>query len=161
MSPNEAFKLGFLSRCVEEGLSSGETAALAKQASSAFDKQAAGPAAPVAAAASNLFSLKNLQDLAGTLTSPVTKSIDTASKVTGLAKDLAPLGLFAAAAPPALGGLAAVLKNTATDISEADVEEAKQQELADTYHRMAEQLKRQRTARDFRGQRKRSGRVFM
>jgi hypothetical protein len=159
MSPNEAFKLGFLSRCVEEGLSSGETAALAKQASSAFDKQAVGPVA--SSAASNLFTLKNLQDLAGTLTSPVTKSIDTASKVTGLAKDLAPLGLFAAAAPPALGGLAAVLKNTATDISEADVEEAKQQELADTYHRMAEQLKRQRTARDFRSQRKRSGRVFM
>jgi hypothetical protein len=153
MSPNEAFKLGFLSRCVEEGLSSSETAALAKQASVAFEKEAVTPLVP---AALNLGStaFKGLTDLVKT---PLGLAKDT----TSLVKDVLPAGMLMAALPPAAGGLAAVLKNTATDISDADVDEAKQQELVDTYRRMAEQLKRQRAARDYKNQSKRSGRVFL
>lgn len=42
MHPREAFKIGFLARCVEEGLSPDETRALAKSASDCFAKQAFG-----------------------------------------------------------------------------------------------------------------------
>jgi hypothetical protein len=152
MYPNEAFKLGFLSRCVEEGLSSSETAALAKQASVAFEKEAN----PVISSALGLGStaFKGLTDLVKT---PLGLAKDT----TSLVKDVLPAGMLMAALPPAAGGLAAVLKNTATDISDADVDEAKQQELVDTYRRMAAQLKRQRAARDYKNQSKRSGRVFL
>ncbi len=51
MNPNEAFKLGFLARCVEAGLSSNETTDLVKKAHACFTKEgfssiasAAGPA---------------------------------------------------------------------------------------------------------------------
>ena len=39
MRPNEAFKLGFLTRCVEEGLSPEDTVKLVKSASDCFNKE--------------------------------------------------------------------------------------------------------------------------
>jgi hypothetical protein len=38
MHPREAFKIGFLARCVEQGLSPEDTRALAKSASDCFEK---------------------------------------------------------------------------------------------------------------------------
>jgi hypothetical protein len=157
MSPAEAFKLGFLSRCVEEGLSGSQIAGLSKQASDFFDKQAFASAAP--SLGSTL--LNAAGSVPSFLTGGAKSGLGMVRDVTGLAKDLSPLALLAAAAPPTIGGVAAVLKNQATDISEEDVGEAKQQELADTYHRMAEQLRRQQAARSFKKDRKQSGRVFM
>ena len=40
MQPHEAFKLGFLARCVEEGLSPAQTNSLAKTAADLLNKQA-------------------------------------------------------------------------------------------------------------------------
>lgn len=157
MSPAEAFKLGFLSRCVEEGLSSSQISGLSKQASEFFDKQAT----PAAAAGLGSQALGMLTSIPGLLSGGAKSGLGMVRDVTGLTKDLAPLGLLAAAAPPTIGGVIAALKNTATDISEEDVGEAKQQELTDTYHRMAEQLRRQQAARSFKKDRKQSGRVFM
>lgn len=53
MQIKEAFKLGFLARCVEEGLTPDQTHALAKSAADCVEKQAlgVGSAIPVAAAA--------------------------------------------------------------------------------------------------------------
>ena len=53
MQIKEAFKLGFLARCVEEGLTPDQTHALAKSAADCVEKQALGAssALPVAAAA--------------------------------------------------------------------------------------------------------------
>ena len=42
MTPREAFKMGFLMRCIDENLSDEETAGRIKQASVAMEKQAAG-----------------------------------------------------------------------------------------------------------------------
>lgn len=157
MSPEEAFKLGFLSRCVEEGLSSTKTAELAKKASDFLEKKAS-PTVPVGA---GMQLLNTLTSIPGYFTGGARSGLGMARDITGMAKDLSPLMFLAAAAPPTIGGVAAALKNTATDISEEDVGEAKQQELAETYHRMAEQLRRQQAARQFKSQRKQSGRVFM
>jgi len=155
MSPEESFKLGFYSRCVEEGMSASQIAALAKQAGDFFDKQATAPAA------ASSFLLPAVSNAVGGLAGAAKSSLGVARDATGLAKDLSPLALLAAAVPPTIGGIAAVLKNTATDIGEEDVGEAKQQELSDTYRRMADQLRRQQAARRFKQNRKASGRVFM
>jgi len=43
MQPREAFRIGFLARCVEEGLSPEDTRRLAKSAASLFTKEADSP----------------------------------------------------------------------------------------------------------------------
>lgn len=126
MQPREAFKIGFLARCVEEGLSPEETHARAKTAADCFAKQAG---------------LK-----------------DTVDAVKGVG---VPLALLAAGAPILTGGGAAYFVNKATDTDATDVQEIKDKELADTYRRMADQLRRQRKLRDYKSERKRTGRVFL
>lgn len=133
MRPNEAFKVGFLARCVEVGLSPTETKQLAKQASACFTK---------AGFASTLGGL-------GKLTSAVVGSV-------GL-----PALTAAAVAPPALGGMAAYLYNKATDADANDVKEIKQKELIQTYRRMADQLRRHRRIREQRSSSNRSSQVFL
>lgn len=160
MSPEEAFKLGFLSRCVEERLPSDRISVLAKQASSAFEKEAAPPAAAGISSFLGLNKL-NLPGMIGSALSLPGAGLSTIRDATGVLKDLSPFFLLAAAAPPTMGGIAAAVQNVGTDISESDVEEAKQQELSDTYRRMADQLKRQQTARSFKRDNKKSGRIFM
>lgn len=140
MRPQEAFKLGFLARCVEEGFSSEQTHALAKRAADCFTKQAA-------------------------WYNPFTwaKSVTDAGKSTvDLLKSLAGPTMMLAAVPPTVGGVAAYLANKSTDVDDAAaVEDVKNQELTDAYQRMADQLNRQKQLREYKQSRKRSGRVYL
>lgn len=161
MSPEEAFKLGFLSRCVEENLPADRIELLAKQASSAFDKEAVGPAAAAGYGPLMFETLKNLPESINYFAKYPSTWLNFSRDVVGAFKDVSPALLFGAAAPPLVGGLAAGLNNVATDIGEDDVEEAKQQELVDTYTRLTDQLKRQQLAREFKSQRKKDDKIYM
>lgn len=136
MLPQEAFKLGFLARCVEEGLSPEQTHNLAKQAS-----------------------LIPFGDFIG---NPAKATVETGKSMVDLAKSGVPLAMLGLAAPPAIGGLAAYMANKATDVDDAAaMEDVKKQELIDNYRRMAEQLNRQQQLRQYKQQRKRTGRVYL
>ena len=112
MTPKEAFRFGFLARCVEEGLSSAQTQQIIKRA----------------------FALSDV------------------------AKFTWPL----AAIPPTLGAAAAVLKNRALDTEDQGfTEDVQQQELAETYRRMSEQLRRQSQMRAYKKKRTRAGQIFL
>ena len=137
MTPQEAFKLGFLARCVEGGLSDEQTNALAKRAADLVGEQE-----------KSAFTA----DAAG-------KVIGGVMEAGG--KAVYPLAALALATPPALGGLAAYFKNQATDIDEDDVESVKRQELIAQYRRMADQLRRQKQLRDYKQERQRTGQVFL
>jgi len=127
MHPKEAFKIGFLARCAEEGASPEETHVRAKVAADWFAKQA--------------FGLK-----------------DTVEAVKGVS---IPAMLGLGSLPILAGGGAAYFANKATDTDATDIKEIKNKELTDTYRRMADQLRRQRKLRDYKAERKQTGRVFM
>lgn len=112
MEPNEAFKVGFLARCLEDGLSAEQTKELAKRAFDCSVEKQAGVGDAI----------KGLMAGASGLAGPVI------------------LGL--AAAPPAIGGLSAYFYNKASDVDEAEVDDIKNRELVETYRRMADQLRR-------------------
>lgn len=136
MQVHEAFKLGFLSRCVEEGMNPEQTHGLSKLAASLFEKQS--------------FVL-NLPSPAGEVRNAV-----------GTLGDMAPYLAAGLAIPPALGGLAAYLANQATDTeSSQGVDNIKRQELQETYERMAGQLQRQKERQDYKAKRKSTGRIFL
>jgi len=143
MQPHEAFKLGFLARCVEEGFTPEQTVSLAKKAEDMFVK--------------NAF----VAEISRQLTDPVKNTADAARSVVGLGSSLLPYGLAVAAIPPAVGALAAYAKNKATDVGEDEVDLVKKRELIDTYSRMSDELKRQKERQDYKQQRKRTGRVFL
>jgi hypothetical protein len=133
LTPREAFKVGFLSRCVEEGLTLKEAHDLVK---TAHEKLAGIPGA----------------DIPG-------KIIDLAKPVVSNALGYGiPIGL---AAPPILGGLAGYAASRATDIDDTDVDEIKQRELVEEYKRQTAKLMRDRSARQYRDERKQTGRVFL
>jgi hypothetical protein len=141
MQPNEAFKIGFLARCVEEGLSPTQTGELVKQAAEQFEKQ----------------SLPNLLSTGTTAVNGLKNSL------VGLGKASVPLLSMAAAAPPTLGAATAYLANRAVDVDDdAAVEDLRKQELIDTYRRMSEQLERQQRQISGRKQkRKQGGRIHL
>lgn len=135
MNQDEAFKLGFLSRCLEEGLSPAETNQLAKLSSDYFEKQAS--------AASSVGSVLG-------------SALSGASNLAGPALAL---GL---AAPPALGGISAYFYNKALDTDSNDaVDEIKKQELVETYRRMADQLRRAKSLRERKLGAKKRNQVFL
>jgi len=121
MEPREAFKIGFMARCVEEGLSHEKTAELMEKAASS--------------------TLSSLLEFG--------KGV------------IIPAAAVAAAAPPTLGGLAAYFKNKTMDSDSDDIEEIKQKEMADSYRRMADQLRRAKALQTRKAGRKRSGQVFL
>lgn len=143
MRPDEAFKLGFLARCVEEGFTPEQTATLAKKAEDMFVKTAF------------------IAEISRQLTDPVKNTANAAQSVVNLSSSLLPYGLMLAAIPPAIGGVAAYAKNKAIDVGEDEVEQVKKRELIDTYSRMSDELKRQKERQDYKQQRKRTGRVFL
>tara|TARA_R110000751_G_scaffold62759_4_gene129716 strand:- start:416 stop:781 length:366 start_codon:yes stop_codon:yes gene_type:complete len=121
MEPREAFKIGFMARCVEEGLSHEKTAELMEKAADS--------------------TLSGIIDAAKSAIYPA-------------------VGL-ALAAPPTLGGLTAYFKNKTLDSDTDEVEEIKQKEMADSYRRMADQLRRSKALRGRKKSKKRSGQVFL
>jgi hypothetical protein len=144
MRPNEAFKLGFLTRCVEEGLSSAQTNALAKRAADVMTKQGF------------------TEWLSKQIFNPIRTGADTVKAVTDAGTSLAmPAMALTVGVPASLGGLAAYLHNKATDVTSNDVDSAKNQELLETYRRMTDQLERKKQLRNYKQQRKRTGQVFL
>jgi DNA helicase TIP49 (TBP-interacting protein) len=143
MQPHEAFKLGFLSRCVEEGLSPQQTNVLAKSAAEMLTKQAF------------------VREAIGQVTGTVKDTADAGKSVVEFGKSMWPLAALAVGVPAGAGALTAYLQNSATDSDSSDVEDAKRQELLDTYRRMTEQMNRQQKLRGYKEQRKRTGQVFL
>jgi len=134
LNPQEAFKVGFLARCVQDGLSPEQMLYSVKQAAVLFEKKAF------------------LGNLLGS----------AASTVGGAAQGLAGYAIPAALiAPPVLGGLAGYGLAKATDIDDTDVDDIKNRELLQEYRRQAEKLRRQKAVRDYRQERTNTGRVFM
>jgi enoyl-CoA hydratase/carnithine racemase len=134
MTANEAFKLGFLTRCVEEGMTPEQIHTLTKRAFSSVTQ--------------------NVTDAAKA-------PFDISASALSTGQKALPYLAAAMAIPPSVGGLMAYLKNHATDRGDDLVEEAKQQELTDTYQRMAEQLQRAQQMRKYKQQRKRTGQVYL
>jgi hypothetical protein len=134
LTPREAFKIGFLTRCVEDGLTPTQTLRAVKSATDLFEKRA----------------------FLGTI---LGQGLDA---VKGVAGGMAHYGVpLALAAPPIAGGLAGYGLAKATDVDDTDVDAIKNRELVDEYKRQAARLHRQRKVRDYRQDVKRTGRVFM
>jgi len=131
LTPVEAFKVGFMARCADDGL---DMLAIRARVKSAMEKTAI--VGKVIDAAKDLG-----------------KGVIDAAAGWGI-----PLAL---AAPPIAGGLAGYGLARATDIDDTDVAEIKDREVIDEYRRNRDQLMRQRATRDYLKARQRTGRVFM
>jgi len=139
----ETFKAGFLTRCVEEGISTDEALSRVKSASDrldAMEKQADIPGYGI---------VKDiLKGVAGVATPVVSKATELLSAA----------GIFG---PPALGGLAGYGVSKMTDVDEEDVDDIKKQELIDEYQRQAAKLKQSKALRAYRDKRKERGGVYL
>ncbi len=134
LAPHEAFKVGFLARCVHDGLTPDQMLDRVKFASDLLEKRA----------------------FLGTL---LGKGIDLAKGVGGAAMSYGlPLAL---AAPPILGGAAGYGLAKATDIDDTDVEEIKNRELVEELKRQTGNLKQQKLSRQHRQTARPTGRMFM
>lgn len=137
ISACDAFKIGFLSRCVEDRLSPEQMLDTVKRADDLLEKTAV---------------LGGLSHLAG-------KGVDLGK---GVAQSTLGIGLpLALAVPPILGGMAGYGLARATDLDPTDIEQIKQQELVDAYKREADKLKRQKQIREYAAAAAKSGRVFL
>ena len=123
LTPQEAFKVGFLARCVEDGLNPAQMLAAVKQASDMLEKRA----------------------FVGTL---LGKGVDV---VRGVGKGIAGYGVpLALVAPPVIGGLAGYGLARATDIDDTDVDEVKDREVIEEYRRQTEGLARHKAMKEHR-----------
>ena len=115
LDDRQRFKLGFITRCIEEGMTApDEICAFAKQAADHLDTLVAQP-----------------EKQAGRIMDVIGKALTLS-------------GATMAVAPPLLGATAGYGLARATDIDEDDVEEAKQQELIQEYRRHTNKLRRMR-----------------
>ncbi len=133
LTKREAFKLGFLTRLADAGMSPEQVRETVKSAA-----------------------------ITDFLTKPWNVAWDvggsTAKNVGG---GLANMGMLAAiAGPPALGAMGGYLASRATDIGDEDVEELKQQELIDEYRRLADRARQNKMVKDYRTQRQTTGQYF-
>tara|TARA_R110002020_G_scaffold16515_14_gene58301 strand:- start:336 stop:764 length:429 start_codon:yes stop_codon:yes gene_type:complete len=141
LSSQEAFKLGFLSNCVEKGLSIEQMRSEVKKASDQLtdvEKNAwEFPFAPERAAI--------VDDIGDIL------------------KDVGRLGIGGLVlGPPAAGAAAGILHSRMSDVDDEDVDDIKKREVADEYRRQAERLRQSARMRDYReSQKKRSGGLYL
>lgn len=136
LEARDAFKVGFLARCVTDGLSTPQIVKQAERAATLLEKQAA-----------------------GVLGTALGKVMDTGSSVLG---GLAGYGIpVAAVAPWVAGGLGGYGLAKATDIDDTDVQDIKDHEVLAEYRRQAARLRRQRAVRDYYKARQQTGRVFL
>lgn len=144
MQASDAFKLGFLARCVEEGLSPEQTYALAKQAG---EKQALpkwpwwGNVKPVGAAVV-------AGGVGGAIPGAGAAVVDTLKG--GVEKWFWPALAALVTAPAAVGGVAAYLAHQASNADNLDVDDVQEKELTVEYDRMRDDLVRQKKMRDHR-----------
>ena len=134
LSKLESFKVGFLNRCVEDGLSTEEALSRVKEASDCLD---------------------SLEKQAGWFT-------DLVSGGTDVAKYLGSKALVAGlVAPPVLGGLAGYSHSKLTDVDDDDVDDIKKQELIDEYRRQSEKLRHSQALMAYKDRRKKRSNVYM
>lgn len=134
LTAKEAFKIGFLAKCAEDGLTPDEMLSRVTQAKAAIEKRAF---------------------IGGLLGS-------AAGAVGGAAKNVAGYGIpLALAAPPILGGLAGYGLAKATDVDDTDVEDIKNRELVEEYKRQAAKLQQQNAVRRFKQDRVSHARPLM
>lgn len=134
LTPREAFKYGFMARCLEQGH---DLDGIEQQVKLAMVK------------------LAGWSDL-------LTKPLGLAGKAaTGLGSGAWAAIPALAAAPPILGGMAGYALARGTDVNERDVKEVQKDELTDEYRRQTELLHRVKAIRDARRMQKRPGRPFM
>ena len=141
LTPKEAFKIGFLSRCVEDGLSLEQAHDRVKMATDLLQKQAG-------------------------VGEVISKTLELPGKALDMAKPVLGAGLnwgipLALAAPPILGGVAGYTLGKMGDVDDTDVDEIKKRELIESYKRHANALKRAKKVRDYQAKRKQTGRVFL
>jgi len=152
MQASDAFKLGFLARCVEEGFSPEQTCVLAKQA---MEKQADPPKVkpgPLAGVMDRVVAgVGGAAGIAG----------DAASRSADIANKLMPYFALGLLAPPAAGGLAAYVANVGTDAGATTTEDIRRRELRDTYIRMTEHMQRAQDARKFKRETKNISPVYL
>ncbi len=130
MNDREAFKVAFLSRCVEENMAPEEMLSLVKAAT----------------------------EKAAFLGTVVGKGMDAAKMVLG--KVLGAGVPTAILAPPIVGGLAGYGLARATDIDDVDIAEIRDKELLEEYQKQTDALRRTRATRDYQKARKQTGRMF-
>lgn len=131
LSPRESFKVGFLGRCAEAGMTPDQMLGVIKQAQ---DK------------------LAFVSGLLGGLK-------DVASGVGGAVTGYGiPLAL---AAPPVLGGIAGYGLGRLSDIDDTDIDDIKDQEVLDEYKRQTARLLREQKVRDYQKTKKQTGRIFL
>jgi hypothetical protein len=134
LTPREAFKVGFLARCAEDGLTPDQMLSRVKLAAEMFEKRAF---------------LGKLLD----------KGVDAGL---GAAGGMARLGgLAAVIAPPVLGAMGGYGLAKATDVDDTDVDEIKKRELVEEYQRQAAKMHRQKLVRSYKNDVQRTGRVFI
>lgn len=134
LTAHEAFKCGFLSRCIEDGLAPEEIARSVKVACDLLEKEA----------------------VVGSLLSSV------AELGKGAVGAAAHYGIPAAiVAPPLLGAAGAYGLAKMTDIDDRDVEDVKNREVIDEYARQTDKLKRLKAVKDYMKSKQRTGRIFM
>lgn len=122
MDERQRFKLGFISRCIEDGFTT--PADICQRAKTAAD---------------------HLENMAPPLEK---EGQGFASVLWDAAKSMGTLGISAAlVAPPVLGGVAGYGLARAGDIDEEDVEEAKQRELVEELKRQSAKIRRQQRVR--------------
>lgn len=135
LTPREAFKYGFLARCLENG------------------QDLAGAHAQVKVALDKLASLGSI----------ISSPLDTGwSALKDMGTAAWALGVPAAlAAPPLVGGALGYGASKLTDVDDRDVKTIKNDELEDEYRRQTALLRRVKQMRDAKLARKRSGRMYM
>lgn len=134
LTPQEAFKVGFLARCARQGMTPDQMLKTAQDALAAFEKRA----------------------VLGTV---LGKSLDA---LKGLAGGALNYGVPAAVvAPPLLGALGGYGLAKATDVDDTDVAAIKNRELIDEYRRNADELVRAQKARAGKKEPKPGGRLLM
>lgn len=133
LTPSEAFKVGFLLKCAEDGLTPEQILARVREMRTGLSKQAV---------------IGGLLD----------KALDAGG---GIAKSMASYGIPAAIiAPPAIGALGGYALSKATDIDDTDVNGIKNQEVVDEYNRQTDRLRRQNAVRNYQQQQRQTGRTF-
>lgn len=127
MTPREAFKVGFLARCVEDGC---DSAAIQQRAKQAADK--------LAGVEAIVRGLAKLPGQAASLAKPVVSAI----------AGYGPPALLAA--PIAAGGILGYAGGKLTDIDDTDVAEVKQREVIDELRRQTQRLRQLQASRQRR-----------
>ena len=148
LSARDSFKVGFLSRCVEEGIAPEDIGAVIEKTAEVLEKT--GGSLKQAGILGDALKIPGaLVDIAGRLVAPVVGA------ATGYGIPLALL------APPLAGGAAGYGLARMGDVSDEDVEAIRVKELINEYRLQADKAERDNRVRSYRKKRQSTGRIFL